>query len=69
MASKGGDKETWWPRVVMEVLGCLLGDVVMKVCLLDAVRITVARVFVNAAQLDLVLLMNFKENMLSVYYC
>ncbi|GJV68271.1 hypothetical protein Tco_1483780 [Tanacetum coccineum] len=37
--------------------------------LLDAVRITAAHVCVNVAQLDLVLLMNFKENMLSVYYC
>ncbi|GJY43511.1 hypothetical protein Tco_0431724 [Tanacetum coccineum] len=37
--------------------------------ILDAVRITAAHVCVNAAQLDLVLLMNFKENMLSVYYC
>ncbi|GJX90513.1 hypothetical protein Tco_0343839 [Tanacetum coccineum] len=29
-----GDKEvtrlTWWPRVVMEVLGCLLGDMVVR---------------------------------------
>ncbi|GJQ95215.1 hypothetical protein Tco_0006354 [Tanacetum coccineum] len=33
--------------------------------LLDAVRITAAHVFVNAAQLDLVLLMDFKENMLN----
>ncbi|GJT37183.1 hypothetical protein Tco_0937048 [Tanacetum coccineum] len=32
--------------------------------LLDAVWITGAHVFVNAAQMDLVLLMNFKENML-----
>ncbi|GJT39080.1 hypothetical protein Tco_0938945, partial [Tanacetum coccineum] len=37
--------------------------------LLDAVRITAVHVCVNVAQLDLVLLMNFKENMLSVYYC
>ncbi|GJU68000.1 hypothetical protein Tco_1254259 [Tanacetum coccineum] len=37
--------------------------------ILDAVWITVAHVFVNTAQLELVLLMNFKENMLSVYYC
>ncbi|GKF83574.1 hypothetical protein Tco_0245230, partial [Tanacetum coccineum] len=32
--------------------------------LLDAVWITAAHVFVNAAQMDLVLFMNFKENML-----
>ncbi|GKA44861.1 hypothetical protein Tco_0737657 [Tanacetum coccineum] len=37
--------------------------------LLDAVRITVAHVFVNTAQLELVLLRDFNENMLSVYYC
>ncbi|GKC31368.1 hypothetical protein Tco_1038662 [Tanacetum coccineum] len=37
--------------------------------LLDAVRITAAHVCVNAAHLVLVLLMNFKENILSVYYC
>ncbi|GJY04140.1 hypothetical protein Tco_0370080 [Tanacetum coccineum] len=37
--------------------------------LLDAVRITAAHVCVNAAQLELVLLRDFKENMLSVYYC
>ncbi|GJY94739.1 putative reverse transcriptase domain-containing protein [Tanacetum coccineum] len=37
--------------------------------LLDAVEITAAHVFVNAAQLKLVLLRDFKENMLSVYYC
>ncbi|GJT37479.1 hypothetical protein Tco_0937344 [Tanacetum coccineum] len=36
--------------------------------LLDAVRITDAHVYVNAAQLELVLLRDFKENMLSVYY-
>ncbi|GJY64354.1 reverse transcriptase domain-containing protein [Tanacetum coccineum] len=37
--------------------------------LLDAVRSTAAYVCVNAAQLELVLLRDFKENMLSVYYC
>nr|GEY04330.1 hypothetical protein [Tanacetum cinerariifolium] len=37
--------------------------------LLDAVGITAAYVFVNATQLELVLLVNFKENMLCVYYC
>ncbi|GKB35287.1 hypothetical protein Tco_0880229, partial [Tanacetum coccineum] len=37
--------------------------------LFDAVWITAAHVSVNAAQLDLVLLMDFKENMLSGYYC
>ncbi|GKB34792.1 retrotransposon protein, putative, ty1-copia subclass [Tanacetum coccineum] len=37
--------------------------------LLDAVRITVAHVCVNAAQLELVLLRDFKENILSSYYC
>ncbi|GJW93542.1 HSP20-like chaperone [Tanacetum coccineum] len=25
-------KQTWWPRVVMEVLGCLLGDMVVRSC-------------------------------------
>ncbi|GJU20425.1 hypothetical protein Tco_1153767 [Tanacetum coccineum] len=37
--------------------------------LLDAVRITDAQVYVNTAQLELVLLRDFKESMLSVYYC
>ncbi|GJY37173.1 hypothetical protein Tco_0422551 [Tanacetum coccineum] len=37
--------------------------------LLDVVRIIAAHVCVNTAQLDLVLLKNFNENMLSVYYC
>ncbi|GJY14895.1 hypothetical protein Tco_0385317 [Tanacetum coccineum] len=32
-------------------------------------KITTAHVCVNAAQLELVLLRDFKENMLSVYYC
>ncbi|GJX44915.1 hypothetical protein Tco_0261591, partial [Tanacetum coccineum] len=36
--------------------------------LLDVVWITAAHVCVNAAQLELVLLRDFKENMLSVYY-
>ncbi|GKA31359.1 hypothetical protein Tco_0717664 [Tanacetum coccineum] len=37
--------------------------------LLDAVRITAAQLYVNTASEDLVLLIDFKENMLSVYYC
>ncbi|GJZ07121.1 hypothetical protein Tco_0540914 [Tanacetum coccineum] len=37
--------------------------------LLDAVWITADHVYVNAAQLELVLLKDYKENMLSVYYC
>ncbi|GKA38052.1 zinc finger, CCHC-type containing protein [Tanacetum coccineum] len=37
--------------------------------LFDAVWITAAYVCVNVAQLELVLLRDFKENMLSVYYC
>ncbi|GJT91511.1 hypothetical protein Tco_1080356 [Tanacetum coccineum] len=37
--------------------------------LLNAASITAAHVCVNAAQLELVLLRDFKENMLSVYYC
>ncbi|GKF02572.1 hypothetical protein Tco_0029495 [Tanacetum coccineum] len=37
--------------------------------LLDVVRITAAHIYVNAAQLELVLLRDFKENKLSVYYC
>ncbi|GKD67758.1 hypothetical protein Tco_1321848 [Tanacetum coccineum] len=37
--------------------------------LLDAVRITAAQVYVNTALMKLVLLMNFKENILSSYYC
>ncbi|GJU04004.1 hypothetical protein Tco_1114342 [Tanacetum coccineum] len=45
------------------------GRIIRIKSILDAVRITAAHVCVNAAQLDLVLLMNFKENMLSVYYC
>ncbi|GKA55767.1 hypothetical protein Tco_0754839 [Tanacetum coccineum] len=36
---------------------------------LDAVWITTAHVYVNAAQLELVLLKDFKENILSSYYC
>ncbi|GJW50489.1 hypothetical protein Tco_0091840 [Tanacetum coccineum] len=40
------------------------GRIVGTKSLLNAVWITVAHVFVNAAQLELVLLMNFKENML-----
>ncbi|GJW53583.1 hypothetical protein Tco_0097668 [Tanacetum coccineum] len=35
----------------------------------DEEEITAAHVCVNAAQLELVLLRDFKENMLSVYYC
>ncbi|GJR40841.1 hypothetical protein Tco_1216525 [Tanacetum coccineum] len=45
-----------------------LGRIIGIKSLLDAVRITVAHVCVNAAQLELVLLRDFKENMLSVYY-
>ncbi|GKA38859.1 hypothetical protein Tco_0731410 [Tanacetum coccineum] len=41
------------------------GRIVGIKSLLDAVRITTTHVFVNAAQLDLVLLMDFKENMLN----
>ncbi|GKC99450.1 hypothetical protein Tco_1169725, partial [Tanacetum coccineum] len=41
------------------------GRIVGIKSLLDAVWITAAHVCVNAAQLDLVLLMNFKENILS----
>ncbi|GKA10533.1 hypothetical protein Tco_0689966 [Tanacetum coccineum] len=41
------------------------GRIVGIKSLLDAVWITAAHVFVNAAQMDLVLLMNFKENMLT----
>ncbi|GKG31733.1 hypothetical protein Tco_0426683, partial [Tanacetum coccineum] len=37
--------------------------------LLDAVRITAAQIYVNIALMKLVLLMNFKENILSSYYC
>nr|GEW20266.1 hypothetical protein [Tanacetum cinerariifolium] len=37
--------------------------------LLDAVEFIAAHVFVNTAQLELVLLVNFKENILSSYYC
>nr|GEX81536.1 hypothetical protein [Tanacetum cinerariifolium] len=37
--------------------------------LFDVVGITAAHVCVNAAQLELLLLVNFKENMLSGYYC
>ncbi|GJT32613.1 hypothetical protein Tco_0923032 [Tanacetum coccineum] len=45
-----------------------MGRIVRIKSLLDAVRITDAHLFVNAAQLELVMLKNFKENMLSVYY-
>ncbi|GJS19829.1 hypothetical protein Tco_0448461 [Tanacetum coccineum] len=41
------------------------GKIVGIKSFLDVVWITVAHVFVNASQLDLVLLMNFKENMLN----
>ncbi|GJS97808.1 hypothetical protein Tco_0804776 [Tanacetum coccineum] len=41
------------------------GRIVRIKSLLDAVWITAARVFVNVAQMKLVLLMNFKENILS----
>ncbi|GJV87853.1 hypothetical protein Tco_1531791 [Tanacetum coccineum] len=44
------------------------GRIVRIKSLLDAVWITAAHVFVNVAQLELVLLRDFKENMLSVYY-
>ncbi|GKE81762.1 hypothetical protein Tco_1551762, partial [Tanacetum coccineum] len=27
---QGGDKEPWWPRMVMEVLVWLLGDMVVR---------------------------------------
>ncbi|GJW34110.1 hypothetical protein Tco_0054142 [Tanacetum coccineum] len=37
--------------------------------LLDAVGITAAQVYVNTALMKLMLLMNFKENILSSYYC
>ncbi|GKB79045.1 hypothetical protein Tco_0945940 [Tanacetum coccineum] len=46
-----------------------IGRIVGIKSLLDAVWITAAHVYVNAAQLELVLLRDFKENMLSVYYC
>ncbi|GJY39346.1 hypothetical protein Tco_0425710, partial [Tanacetum coccineum] len=42
-----------------------IGRIVGIKSLLDAVWITAAYVFVNAAQMDLVLLMNFKENILT----
>ncbi|GJT81792.1 hypothetical protein Tco_1056134 [Tanacetum coccineum] len=44
-------------------------DVVGIKSLLDAVRITTAHVYVNTALMKLVLFMNFKENILSSYYC
>ncbi|GJR40839.1 putative ribonuclease H-like domain-containing protein [Tanacetum coccineum] len=37
--------------------------------LLDAVGITAAQVYVNTSLMKLMLLMNFKENILSSYYC
>ncbi|GJR61587.1 hypothetical protein Tco_1503749 [Tanacetum coccineum] len=46
-----------------------IGRIVGIKSLLDAVWISAAHVCVNAAQLELVLLRDFKENMLSVYYC
>ncbi|GJY29212.1 hypothetical protein Tco_0404979 [Tanacetum coccineum] len=45
------------------------GRIVRIKSLLDVVWITAAHVFVNATQLELVMLRDFKENMLSVYYC
>ncbi|GJX15471.1 hypothetical protein Tco_0216303 [Tanacetum coccineum] len=48
-------------QAVAEVLAAGVGIL----CLIDAVRITAAHVCVNAAQLELVLLRDFKENMLS----
>ncbi|GJU80344.1 hypothetical protein Tco_1282709 [Tanacetum coccineum] len=44
------------------------GRIVGIKSLLDVVWITAAHIYVNAAQLELVLLRDFKENMLSVYY-
>ncbi|GJS56279.1 hypothetical protein Tco_0629641 [Tanacetum coccineum] len=46
-----------------------IGRIVGIKSLLDAVRITAAQVYVNTALMKLVLLMDFKESMLSVYYC
>ncbi|GJR48616.1 hypothetical protein Tco_1316719 [Tanacetum coccineum] len=46
-----------------------IGGIVGIKSLLHAVWITAAHVFVNAAQLELVLLRDFKETTLSVYYC
>ncbi|GKC85307.1 putative ribonuclease H-like domain-containing protein, partial [Tanacetum coccineum] len=45
------------------------GRIVKIRSLLDAVWNTAAHVCVNAAQLELELLRDFKENILSVYYC
>ncbi|GJR63998.1 hypothetical protein Tco_0010063 [Tanacetum coccineum] len=45
------------------------GRIVGIKSLLDAIRITAAHVCVNAAQLELVLLRDYKENTQSVYYC
>nr|GEW07072.1 retrotransposon protein, putative, unclassified [Tanacetum cinerariifolium] len=49
-ASKEGGKETWWPRVVMEVLGWLLGDAGVKVMPLG---------FRDSAHLDYVCLLQW----------
>ncbi|GKD99378.1 hypothetical protein Tco_1387362 [Tanacetum coccineum] len=46
-----------------------LGRIVRIKSLLDAVRLTAAHVYVNTALMKLVLLMNFKEDILSSYYC
>ncbi|GJZ08836.1 hypothetical protein Tco_0543119 [Tanacetum coccineum] len=45
------------------------GRIVGIKSLLDAVRIIAAQVYVNIALMKLMLLMNFKENILSSYYC
>ncbi|GJW46295.1 retrovirus-related pol polyprotein from transposon TNT 1-94 [Tanacetum coccineum] len=54
----------WYKSIFLKV-----PDAVGIKSLLDAVWITAAHVCVNAAQLELVLPRDFKENMLSVYYC
>ncbi|GJR72542.1 hypothetical protein Tco_0084907 [Tanacetum coccineum] len=66
-----GHEPRWVSLSVIEdhEIECTLRHAVGVKSLLDAVWITAAHVFVNAAQLELVLLRDFKENMLSVYYC
>ncbi|GJZ76595.1 hypothetical protein Tco_0641267 [Tanacetum coccineum] len=61
--------ETYSPYEILQELKSMFEKQAGVECLLDAVGITAAYVCVNAAQSKLVLLMNFKENILSFYYC
>ncbi|GJZ47805.1 uncharacterized mitochondrial protein-like protein [Tanacetum coccineum] len=64
------DKETAELKQCLEIIPDEEEERIVGIkSLLDAVRITATHVCVNAAQLEFVLLRDFKENTLSVYYC